>query len=374
MDYKEKYEEALERCREFYLKLGNAKLKEEVEEIFPELNKSEDKKIRKFISHELACLRANDEKGSDRYEELTNAITWLEKQAEQTHVWNVEDEHNLNVALSYIKDEYLRRWFQDIVYEKFEKQGEQKPVDKTEAKFKVGDWITNNCAVWCIENIHNRLYDLKGQHGCVMKNLKSKTIDDKFHLWTIQDAKDGDVLCCENGWTCIFKKLNSDISFSSYCFMDKTGWFCEIGGVSHTLEEAFVKAYSGNTYPATREHCDLLFTKMKEAGYEWDAEKKELKKIEQEDDELTDFESALFSAFSDAWQEYLSGKTVNIAKWTREHSVELLEVAKKQSHFWSEEDEKHLLGCINYFSGITESSPYYNDFLWLKSLKERIKL
>jgi hypothetical protein len=40
---------------------------------------------------------------------------------------------------------------------------------------------------------------------------------------------------------------------------------------------------------------------------------------------------------------------------------------------WSEEDKKHLLGCINYFSGITESSPYYNDFLWLKSLKEKIK-
>ena len=30
--------------------------------------------------------------------------------------------------------------------------------------------------------------------------------------------------------------------------------------------------------PATKEQRDLLFAKMKEAGYEWDADKKELKK------------------------------------------------------------------------------------------------
>jgi hypothetical protein len=33
--------------------------------------------------------------------------------------------------------------------------------------------------------------------------------------------------------------------------------------------------------PATKEQREFLFQKMKEAGYEWDAEKKELKKIEQ---------------------------------------------------------------------------------------------
>lgn len=29
-------------------------------------------------------------------------------------------------------------------------------------------------------------------------------------------------------------------------------------------------------YPATKEQRDLLFQKMKEVGYEWDSEKKEL--------------------------------------------------------------------------------------------------
>jgi DNA repair ATPase RecN len=63
--------------------------------------------------------------------------------------------------------------------------------------------------------------------------------------------------------------------------MDKTGWFCETGSEAHTLEKAFIKAYNGNIFPATKEQRELLFSKMKEAGYEWDANHKQLKKIEQ---------------------------------------------------------------------------------------------
>ena len=44
----------------------------------------DDEKMRNFIGNELACLRATEGKGSDRYEELTNAIAWLKKQAEQS--------------------------------------------------------------------------------------------------------------------------------------------------------------------------------------------------------------------------------------------------------------------------------------------------
>ena len=89
---------------------------------------------------------------------------------------------------------------------------------------------------------------------------------------------------------------------------------------------------------------------MYEAGYEWDTEKKELRKIEQEENvELTDFESALFSAFSYAWQEYLSGKEVNVTKWVRKHSAELLEVAREQKPVeWSEEDEEKMNNLIQH--------------------------
>ena len=62
-------------------------LKATLERIFPELKESDDEKMRNFIINELACLRATDEKGSDRYEELTNAIAWLETQAKQEQLY-----------------------------------------------------------------------------------------------------------------------------------------------------------------------------------------------------------------------------------------------------------------------------------------------
>ena len=115
------------------------------------------------------------------------------------------------------------------------------------------------------------------------RTSKNKDLYDNFKLWTIADARDGDVLCCESGWTCIFKTLNSDnISFSSYCFMDNTGWFCETGSESHTLEKAFIKAYNGEIYPATKEQRSTLMKAMANAGYTFDFEKKELKEIETE--------------------------------------------------------------------------------------------
>ena len=73
------YDEALEKASAAY-KDNDRHLKATLERIFPELKDSDDKKMRNFIINELACIRATDEKGSDRYEELTNAIAWVEKQ------------------------------------------------------------------------------------------------------------------------------------------------------------------------------------------------------------------------------------------------------------------------------------------------------
>ena len=97
-----------------------------------------------------------------------------------------------------------------------------------------------------------------------------------------------------------------------------------------------------------------LFQKMKEAGYEWDAEKKELKKIENKKPLLSDFFKA----------EYERGKSD----------------AQKSS--WSEEDEdmiQALNACIdvaiksgmNYISFDSKSILIGKVKTWLKSIKER---
>lgn len=229
MDYKKKYEDALKRAK--IVNSGTADYNI-VTQIFPELKESEDDMIRNFISHELACLRATDEKGSDRYEELTNAIAWLEM------------------------------------------QGNQKSINKGEPKFKVGDWIVDfEGKLRHIVNVDNTGYQTdKGW-------LSHELYETRYHRWTIRDVKDGDVLAVEPiyGYTSPFIAICKECEltlFTSYCFIDFEGNFNK-GTTGHS---------TNCVHPATKEQCDLLFQKMKEAGYEWDGEKKELKKIEHKSD------------------------------------------------------------------------------------------
>lgn len=62
--------------------------------------------------------------------------------------------------------------------------------------------------------------------------------------------------------------------------------------------------------------------------------------MDNEEIELSDFESELFSAFSDGWQQYLHGEEVDVAQWAKEHSAQLLNAAKLELKpaEWSEED------------------------------------
>lgn len=243
----------------------------------------------------------------------------------------------------------------------------------------IGDWVIFNehhNSVYQVEKIQDLRYYLRHYLG---GTLSVHFDNELVRLWTLQDAKSGDVLATKSGGIFIYKELLYDKPFA-YCGVDKFGVFkdCNCGnGLDWT-------PYLSNVTPATKEQCDLLFQKMKEAGYEWDAEKKELKKTEQ-NMELTDFESALFTAFSDAWQQYLSGKEVNVAQWAKEHSIELLEVARKEYVEWSEEDEEMLsriddsLKALRfmYISGGEEDRETWKavdeEIKYIKSLKERVQ-
>ena len=98
-----RYDKAIERAKAY------KGLRSEMEIIFPELRESEDERIRNFISNELVCLRATDEKGTVRYNELTEAIAYLEKQGEQKPIeWSEEDEKRLNHIIQFLEDK--DRW------------------------------------------------------------------------------------------------------------------------------------------------------------------------------------------------------------------------------------------------------------------------
>jgi hypothetical protein len=76
---------------------------------------------------------------------------------------------------------------------------EQKPTDNVEPKFKVGDWITfygdEPFKILKIEAEQNGILDylLLDQNGHDSYYNK-KYVDENARLWTIKDAKDGDIL------------------------------------------------------------------------------------------------------------------------------------------------------------------------------------
>ena len=136
-----------------------------------------------------------------------------------------------------------------------------------EPKFNVGDWIANDYCAGKVIALTDDAYLLDSGQGIPF------SCEHNAHLWTIQDAKDGDVIT--NGkLIVIFNKLEEPAyrqHIIAYVGLDLCG---RLQITEDTWQLGVDKAM-----PATKEQRDLLFAKMKEAGYQWDAEKKELKKI-----------------------------------------------------------------------------------------------
>ena len=224
--------------------------------IFPELKESEDESMVKFIKNQLFNIKKTITENYELDAKLTKAICWIEKQCEQK-IKTPEE------SLGTDSDTY-NKIVDECIY------GEQKPIDKVEPNFKVGDWVVTS-------------YGKVNQVVSVDKYGDGYTLNDgwyfsgswcyMYHLWTIQDAKDGDVLAWDDS-KCIalFKNIYDEDSFNSYGF---------VGGCTRTFESRQSYHDIEGSHPATKEQRYLLFQKMHEAGYEWDAEKKELIKIEQ---------------------------------------------------------------------------------------------
>lgn len=105
----------------------------------------------------------------------------------------------------------------------------------------------------------------------------------EIRLWTIHDAKDGDVLVSPRQIGCekeedifIFKCIgNRDYVYDCieyYCNIDEGDFFVN--------KTSYMGTISSPLYPATHEQREFLFKKMKEAGYKWDNEKKQILRID----------------------------------------------------------------------------------------------
>ena len=123
-----------------------------------------------------------------------------------------------------------------------------------------------------IKNITEQEYTLVGCDGSVITR-PIQDVDRLASAFTIQDAKDGDILAC-NEEILLFKSYSVQERISLYC------WYNGQTNNFHSKEVIDTLLTKRNKVcPATKEQRDLLFQKIKEAGYEWDVDKKELKKL-----------------------------------------------------------------------------------------------
>ena len=101
MDYKIKYTDALEGIRELYNSdcdmIRVNRLRRQLKRIFPELQESEDEKIRKeLIAIYSVGAKVNAKTGDIPDKDI---VAWLEKQGEKEVTCNKEDEENMNNIL-----------------------------------------------------------------------------------------------------------------------------------------------------------------------------------------------------------------------------------------------------------------------------------
>ena len=211
------YDKAIERAKKIY---GNGI----IERIFPELKESDDERIKKNCIHFLELQKQHHAATF----EIEECIAWLEKQCKQL-------------------------------------------ADKNEPRFEVGDWVVFNGLTLYIKEVVKGFYRTISKGGIV--NSYDWDIDNIARLWVIQDAKDGDVLV--NGSNIFIFYFINNRRLMGYCHvnMNDGNFYNDIGRI-----ECFCTIDAPVT-PATKEQRDALMKAMNDAGYVWDAEKKELMEL-----------------------------------------------------------------------------------------------
>lgn len=162
-----------------------------------------------------------------------------------------------------------------------EKQG-KKSDDEIEPKFKAGDWLyaneLNNYAnlikiVKIVDVFGKKRYKISRDYDSDLELAKFDFIEKHYHLWTIQDAKDGDVLV--NGSNILIFHFINNRRLMGYCHvnMDDGNFYNDIGRI-----ECFCTIDAPVT-PATKEQRDALRKAINDAGYKWNAKTKTLEEL-----------------------------------------------------------------------------------------------
>jgi len=360
---------------------------------------SEDKMMIKFIKNQLFNIKKTITENYELDAKLTKAIDWLEKQgekgtngnereipfSEQKPADKVEPKFkigqtikkegfNLGFTIVKIEDGFYYNDMGDNF--PFTDQDnwelvEQKSIDKVDPKFKVGDWLVNiECGnvVMVLEVLEDN-YKLD-YSGDTIGTLCTELVDNDYRLWDItKDTKDGDVLAVEEieekyqyPFVAIYKERGLDF-FNSYCSIGFDGKFCE-ADTGHSTKKI---------HPATKEQRDTLMKAMANAGYTFDFEKKELRKIEQEQTKFPNGEDygidGLYHAISilERTLGKVDGYQSDDGILEHKCAIEAVNRLYKQNPTWSEEDEEMLNSIVARLHSHpnVDLEEYSKEYNWL---------
>ena len=213
------------------------------------LDNKEDEVKRRSTIQVLEYARSLDAYNQYGKADIDKNIAWLENQGETSPILS----NSLNTG-----------------------KNEQKTADKVEPKFKVGDWIISSVlgTAHIIGTNDSNEFQLEYIDG-KQKFSSIDYVNYAYDKWTIENVKDGDVLftsssACSD--TFVFKSIDEKGNAECYFAYDSEDGFTE--GKYHFIGSA------SDCKPATKVQCDFLMKAMKDARYEWDSEKKELKKLD----------------------------------------------------------------------------------------------
>ena len=193
---------------------------------------------------------------------------------------------------SYQEDEEMRKWIIDnirynmnynmrnetLLHLEYKKKAAKaiawlerqcNNADKFKPKFNVGDWVVNKFGdSWHIDSFDKKNYQVSDGKGNYNYFPISK--QDEMHLWTIQDAKCGDVLINSKKQPFLYNGNYTSVRLGAYFGLTTTGGLliCDSHGNNWT-------DLTG-VQPATEKERNALFKKLHDSDYKWDDEKKEL--------------------------------------------------------------------------------------------------
>ena len=331
---------------------------------FPELKENEDEKIRKSIIHLVTISYENGGLALQKWEK-ESMLAWLEKQGESIRIkkgknylctkthkyagtewiegvkyYSPEDYSLVNQGCTYYCPKYSKEehnnFFKEVEYDGCLE------VDKIEPKFKVGDFIKHNkaniiCKVISVNSGSYYVENIETNGGIELFNAEQN-----FKLWTIQDAKNGDILTYKNDdveWILIYQYYiipeSRDVPRDALKYHALfTGTDFYDSGIHGLTSENYASCF----IPATKEQRDLFFQKMKEAGYMWDEEKKELRRIEKQKEPMVE----------------------KCGDWSDVRYMSILQ-------------ELHFLKSLVEYEQYINKEDISKNIEWLESLKHRIK-